>query len=213
MEHPQGDLAVWQVRQRGSQSPEGVLPLVQRTREAIHVFYQQVCQDPAEDAFVEQTRQQTAQFQQTLGKIPRTEVAHGRSQDRQDSVLVELFVALEMLRFDAGADGLQRLAQRPACCNGLCCKQPAEERPARQRLDSCGAFRRRVECAPVDMEARAFDPEFPVIRVSFRDPAEVPFGGLVFAASACVRGSDKQMRAVVRGKKSIKGSNRLFRTS
>ena len=145
MEHPKGYPAVWQVRQRRSQSAEGALPLVQRAREARHTVDQQVCREPAEDAFVEQIRQQTAQFHQALGKIPWAEVAHGSGQDRHHRVLMELFVALEMLGLNADADRLQRLPQRPARRNGLCCKESAQKRAARQRFDPRGALHRRVE--------------------------------------------------------------------
>ena len=73
-----------------------------------------------------------------------------------------------------------------ACGKGFCGKQSAQERAAWQGLDSRGAFLRLAECAPLDVEMAALDPEFQVVRIPFRDSAKVSLGGLVVTAPACV---------------------------
>ena len=148
-----------------------------------------------------------------MGKIPGTEIAHRDGQDPYDGFEVSLFVALEVFTFKDGPKRVERRFQRLGGGSRLRGKQAAQERAAGQRFNPGGTFGRRVEGALVDVETRAFDPEFSIVGLQFGDAVEVPAGRRVVANPRTDEAANSNEWQSLVGRSSSKAGSHLRRPS
>ena len=131
-EHLDGNVAIGEVGQGGSEALQGALPLRERPAKAfIDVLDQETGQYAADDIFAVDGLEQVPELRYAPGKMPGTETAHRDGQDPRGDLEAQPFVALEGVRCKGIPEGVERQFERPGGGRRLRGEQASGERATR----------------------------------------------------------------------------------
>ena len=179
-----GDAAVGKVGEGGSETLQGPLPILKRSRKTVADGSRSGSWSVCDRRRPRRGGRSTppGALSRPWGRCRGPKLRTVDGQDRHRGFEVQRFLALEVFGLNGGPKRVERYSQWLDCGPRLRGKQAAQERAAFwQRFNPGGPLSRRVVGSLVDVETRAFDAQISIFGLQLGDPIEVLSGRRVIA--------------------------------